>query len=93
MPSEYTVKHDWLTPMLAFSIWAAHFTLLWSASIVFPGQPAARWIALVLTVLAFAGLWLVRRRRNVPSFRTVEGLGIAIATVAVAFTAMPGLLS
>jgi MYXO-CTERM domain-containing protein len=93
MATEFSNKHDWLAPTLALSIWAAHFMLLWSASSVFPGQSAARWIAVVLTVLAFGGLWLVRRRRSVRGFRTVEGLGVGIATVAVSFTALPALLS
>jgi MYXO-CTERM domain-containing protein len=92
MAGEFTNKHDWLTISLAMSIWAAHFMLLWSASSVFPGQAAARWIAVALTVAALCGLWLVRRRRGVRGFRSVEGLGIGIATVGVVYTTIPALI-
>ncbi len=92
MASEFTNKHDWITISLALSIWAAHFMLLWSASSIFPGHAAARWVASGLTVLAFAALWQVRRQRKISGFRSVEGLGVGIATVAVAFTAMPALI-
>jgi len=90
--SEFTNRHDWFTISLALSIWAAHFMLLWSASSIFPGQAAARWAALALTVLAFGALWQVRRLRKISGFRSVEGLGVGIATVAVAFTAMPAMI-
>lgn len=92
MASDLSNKHDWLAPAMAFSVWAAQFMLLWSASSVFPGQPAARWIAIVLTLLAFGALWRIRRRRGVSGFRSVEGLGLGIATVAVAYTALPALI-
>lgn len=92
MAGEFTNRHDWLGIAAALSVWAAHFTLLWGASIVFPGKPIAQWIAVVLTVLAFAALWLIRQRSGVRSVRSVEGLGIGIATVAVAYTFIPALI-
>jgi hypothetical protein len=93
MASDLSNKHDWLAPALAFSVWAAHFMLLWSASSVFPGQPAAKWIAAALTIFAYGALWWVRRRRGVVGFRSVEGLGVGIATVAVTYTTLAALIS
>lgn len=92
MPDDFRNRHDWLAPTLALSIWAAHFMLLWSASSVFPGQPAARWIAAALTVAAIVALRFVRQRRGVTRLHSVEGLGIGIATVAVAYTALPAIV-
>lgn len=92
MRGEFTNKHDWLTISLALCVWAAHFMLMWSASSIFPGQAAARWAALIITILAFVALRQLRRHRGVSGFRSVEGLGVGIATVAVAYTALPALI-
>jgi hypothetical protein len=92
MQHDFTNRLDLLTPFLAFSIWAAHFTLLWSVSSVFPEQSLARWLAAVLTAVAFAALYGITRWRSIRTLVSIPGLGLALSTVAVAFTALPALI-
>ena len=92
MPSDFHTRHDWRTLIMALVIWSAHFTAGWTISIIFPGQPAARWIALALSVLAFAALYLLWSRKARPPVRSVAGLGIAISAVGVAFDTMPAIV-
>jgi hypothetical protein len=74
------------------AVWAAHFTLLWGASIVFPGQPAVRWLALAFTIVAFGALvWLYLRAKR-PSIFSVPRLGIAIAATGTLFNTVPALI-
>jgi hypothetical protein len=85
-------RHDWFTVVAAMAVWAAHFMLLWTASVTFPGQAAGRWIAFALTLaaaVALAGLWL---RASRPPLRSSAGLGLAIAAAGVAFDFAPALL-
>lgn len=90
--ARFSNEQDWYTATLALVVWAAHFTLLWAASSVFPGQPAARWIAFVLTAVAIAALaWLWRRARPASIF-SVPALGIGIAGAGVAFDVVPALV-
>ena len=83
---------DWLTPTLALTVWAAHFMLVWAASSIFPDQPAARWIAAALTLVAATALLLLWRRGKVSSIASIPGLGIAIATCGVAFDMLPAII-
>ena len=88
----FTNKQDWFTATAALAVWAAHFMLLWAASVIFPGQLAARWIAAVLTLVAGVALgWLwVRARR--PSLLSVAGLGLGLGAAGVAFGFVPALI-
>ena len=93
MEKGFTNQRDWLTLSLAMTVWLAHFTLLWVASVALPYHPAARWIAVVLTVVAAGALFYLWRRSGTDSVFTVPGLGIAIASAGVAFDLLPALLS
>lgn len=92
MRHDFTNRQDWLAPSIALTVWAAHFMLVWSASSVFPGRPLANWIAVALTVVALAGLVWIWRWRRVATVRSVTGLGIAIAGVAIVYSALPALI-
>lgn len=87
--NEHRNSVDFLTPTLALIIWAAHFSLLWAASSIFPGQAAARWLALLLTIAAAAALVWLWRWGQVQSLASVPGLGIGLAAVGVAFDMLP----
>ncbi|UVI39628.1 hypothetical protein [Qipengyuania spongiae] len=89
---DYRNRIDWLTPTLALSIWAAHFSLLWAASSAFPDQPAARWIAAILTVIASGALYWLWRRGAVSSLRSIPGLGLAIASTGIAISLLPAII-
>ena len=93
MESGFTNRRDWLTLALAMTVWLAHFTLLWLASIALPTHPAARWIAIALTVAAAGALVYLWRRSGTGSIFTVPGLGVAIASVGVAYDMLPALLA
>lgn len=92
MADRFTNEQDWMNATLALVVWAAHFSLLWAASVVFPGQPAARWLALAFTVAAAAALAWLWRRAQAKSLFSVPGLGIGIAGAGVAFDAIPALI-
>jgi hypothetical protein len=92
MAGRFANEDDWFTATLALVVWAAHFMLLWAASSVFPGQAAARWSALLLTVAAAGGLiWLWRRAAR-RSALSVPALGIGLAAAAIAFNAVVALV-
>ena len=92
MESGFSNRTDWLAPTLAFVIWAAHFALVWAASIVFPGAPLARWIAAALTLASFAGLFALWRWRGVETAFSAAGLGIVLAAGGVAYDTVPALI-
>lgn len=92
MPSDFHSRHDWRTLSLALVIWSGHFIAVWLVSIIFPGQAIARWIAVALSVLSFAALYLLWSRKRRPAIRSVAGLGIALAAVGVAFDTMPAII-
>lgn len=92
METRFSNEHDWFTVAAALALWAAHFMLLWTASVVFPGQAAGRWIALALTLLAGAALAWLWRRASRPPLRSAAGLGLAIAAAGVTFGFAPALL-
>lgn len=89
---DYRNETDWITPVLAFVVWTAHFALLWAASSIFPDQPAARWIAAALTVIAFLALLFLWRRGAVTTVASIPGLGLAVAAAGVAFSMIPAII-
>ena len=92
MAERFSNRHDWFTATAALAVWAAHFMLLWTASVVFPGDAAARWIAVGLTAIAGLTLgWLWMRTRR-PSVFSAAGLGLGIAAAGVAFDLAPALI-
>ena len=93
MEKGFTNQRDWLTLSLAMTVWLAHFSLLWIASVALPYHPAARWIAVGLTVVAAGALFYLWHRSGTGSVFTVPGLGLAIASTGVAFGLLPALLS
>jgi hypothetical protein len=93
MESGFTNRRDWLTLTLAMSVWLAHFTLLWLASIALPTHHAARWIAVALTAVAAGALFYLWRRSGTGSIFTVPGLGLTFASGGVAYNMLPALLA
>jgi hypothetical protein len=93
MAARFSNEHDWFTVTAAMAVWAAHFMLLWTASVVFPSQAAGRWIALALTLLAGAALAWLWLRASRPPLRSAAGLGLAIAAAGVAFDFAPAVLA
>jgi hypothetical protein len=89
---DFRNRTDWLALALAMTIWAAHFALVWSASSIFPGHPAARWIGLILGVLALSALARLWYSRNVQSLHSASGLGIALAAGGVVYDTLPAIL-
>ncbi|MFD1786166.1 hypothetical protein ACFSC3_01140 [Sphingomonas floccifaciens] len=96
MPGPYSETTDWQGTAWAFAIWAAHFSLLWGASSVFPDQPPARWIALAGTLVAIGGLailWRVRiRAKGDPRDSRILTLATGVSALAVLFGALPALV-
>ena len=92
MSGRYSNAHDWFTAIAALAVWAAHFMILWTASVVFPGQAAGRWTAVALTLLAAVAIgWLWLRASRPPLF-AVPGLGLAIAAAGIVFDFAPALI-
>ena len=89
---EFSEKIDWRRVTLGFVAWTVHFSLLWAASSVFPGQLAARWIALAATLGAFIALALLWRGHSQRSHGLVEGLALGLAGTAIGFGALPALI-
>ena len=86
--------------LTAFSIWFVHFLLCWAAVEIWPGQPLANRLAWAFTVLALAAMgWHFSRVQRLSgqgglvgfSRRFAQG-AVAIATVALLFTAVPTLV-
>lgn len=92
MKDDFHNRHDYRTLAAALALWAAHFTLAWTASSIFPDQPAARWIALALTLAASLVLWWLWKRAGRPGITSVGGLGIAIAAAGIAFGFVPAIV-
>lgn len=90
------------TPIIgAFSIWFAHFLLVYMAALIWPHQPMARIVAAVATAVALAALAVlfVKLRAAGPTgdqtrFARGFGLGsIFIATAGILFDAAPVLFA
>ena len=90
--------------MTAFVIWFAHFMLCWTAVEIWPNEPRANHLAWVFTALALLTMAVhfvrieraIRRtteRDELADFNRRFARGaIAIATVAVLFTALPSFM-
>ena len=86
--------------MTAFVIWFAHFMLCWVAVEAWPQEARANWLAWVATGVALLamGVHALRLHRStaqgeVAAFNRRFARGaIAIATVAVIFTALPSVV-
>lgn len=82
-------NQTWRTVLLAFAIWAAHFLVVYAASLIFPGQIAALWIALATSIAALAALaWLWWRAR---ALTTLDMLAIGLAALFVVYDTLPAL--
>ncbi|BBC72787.1 conserved hypothetical protein [Altererythrobacter sp. B11] len=92
MSTSFRNETDWTGVALAMAVWAAHFMIVWAAASIFPGEPAARWIAGAFTLISFAALGALWRWRRVAGLHTVPGLGIALAAAGVAYDALPALI-
>lgn len=87
-----------MRPVLtAFIVWFAHFMLCWAAVEIWPCEWRANKLAWGFTAVALSviGVHFVRLNRRAgngefadPSLRLARG-AIAIATVAILFTALP----
>ena len=91
MDKRFSEPVDWLAVNLAFAVWAAHFSVLWGASVALPGEPGARWIALAATLAgggALAWFWRIRSDRGP---QEMPRLSYALAGIAMIFGALPAL--
>lgn len=88
---------SWRPIVTAFAIWFVHFMLCWAAGEIWPHQWAANALAWGVTAIALlaVGVHYVRLKAHhadgdLPgwSYRFARG-AIAIATVAVVFSAVP----
>ena len=79
------------TLVISFAVWAAHFIVAYGAALVFPGQPVARWIALVALLAALATLFVWVRRIERP--RPVLALATTgLAVVAILLGTFPAIV-
>lgn len=70
------------TFLFAFVIWAAHFMVAYGAALVFPGQPLARWIAILALLAALAALFTWMRRLGKPRpYLALAALGLSAVSV------------
>ena len=92
MNGSFRNRHDWVTVAAGMVVWAAHFTVLWIASSVFPGEPIARWLALPFTIAALAALAWLYLRAGKPKLGSVPGLGLVLAAGGTLFDAAPPLI-
>jgi hypothetical protein len=92
MDDRFSEPVDWKATVAAPVIWAAHFTVLWGASSVFPGTSAARWIALGATLLALATLvWLWTSVAGHVT-RKIPRASVGLSAAAILFGAMPAVV-
>lgn len=92
MGEDFHNRHDWFTLGAAMLVWFLHFNLLWAASSTFPDEPAARWIALALTIVAALALAWLWQRAGRPGIASAAGLGLAIASVGVGYDFVPAII-
>ena len=91
-PNSFTNRNDWFTAVGALTVWFAHFMLVWSASVIWPGQLPGNVVAILLTLAAYGALALLWRRVRPVRIQSVAGLGLAIATMAITFSCVPALI-
>lgn len=95
------VLHGWWPIIGAFSIWFAHFLVVYGAALLWPHNPAANIVALAATVPALTALVLLffklrsaNPRSGQTEFARRFGLGSTfIATAGVLFDAAPALFA
>lgn len=92
MDERYSEQVNWKAVALALATWAAHFSVLWGASSIFPGLPAARWIALLATIAAAGALVLLWRSVDRGETGSIPRLSIGLASAAIAYGALPALV-
>lgn len=92
METRFSEPIDWKAVAAAFAIWAAHFSLLWAGSSVFPADQAARWIALAGTIAALGALAVLMVRCARTSSAAVPLLACGLSATAVLFGALPALI-
>ncbi len=90
--NSFTNRNDWFTAVAALTVWFAHFMLVWSASVIWPWQVLGNILAVLLTLGAYAGLFVLWRRVRPVSVQSVAGLGLAIAAMAITFSCVPALI-
>ncbi|WP_120717560.1 hypothetical protein [Tsuneonella amylolytica] len=89
MADDYSETTDWPGTAWAFVVWALHFSILWGSSSIFPGDDAARLVALVATLGALAALALLWRWRSRKGAGRIFASSVGIAAVAVIFGSIP----
>lgn len=92
MDERFSEPVDWTAVSFAFAIWAAHFSVLWGASVALPGDPEARWIALVATIAGIGALAWLWRARDDRGPQAMPRLSYALAGIAILFGALPALI-
>lgn len=93
------MKH-WLALLGALGVWAGHFFLLYAFASVFPGQPLARVLTALATLVALAAngsiFWIAARRGGRDSFDRWAGriacAGALLSGVAVLWQGLPALI-
>lgn len=85
-------RQDWFTAVAGLTVWFAHFMLVWCASVIWPGQATGNIVAVLLTLAAYAVLFVLWRRVRPVSLQSVAGLGLAIAAMAITFSCVPALI-
>lgn len=90
---------SWWPIVTAFVIWFAHFMVIWAASEIWAHQwmaNAVAWAATAIALLALGVHWLRVKARHAAgelsdwNYQFAVG-AVAIATVAVVFSALPSL--
>ncbi len=95
------VLKGWVPIIGAFSLWFAHFLLVYLPALIWPDQFIARLIAIIATAAARVGFWILFRRIRTAS-ATSEQTGFArrfgfgalfISVAGIIFDALPALMS
>ena len=82
-----------LTLVISFAVWGGHFVVIYAAALIFPDSPAAIRTIVVVATLVAIGLLAARWHRIGRTGRSrIAMLAIAIATMAIAFQTVPGLI-
>lgn len=77
--------------LIAFAVWAAHFSISYGAVLVFPGQTIARIVAVVAGLAALAVLVAQGRKSARP--RSSLALGaLGLAAAAIVFGTFPAIV-
>lgn len=93
MQGDLRKPENWLTLVFAFAVWGGHFMAIYAAALIFPESPMVIRLIVIAATLAAAGLLAGRwfRLGHAGRNRTAM-LSMAIATLAIVFQTVPGLL-